>query len=181
MSAAGKKKTKPSSQSDENKDGHQRLMIASTSTIPGSPALIEPATWRDLNALRYLEKICFPKDAWPLWDLIGVLTLPNVLRLKAVKRDQMIGFIAADIRPREKMAWIATIGVLPNHRGKGMGRALLQTCEEQLGQITIRLNVRASNLSAIQLYQNSGYQKVGVWPAYYSDGEDALVMEKQPG
>ena len=155
-------------------------MVATSSTIPGSPALIEPATWRDLNALRHLEQVCFPKDAWPLWDLIGVLTLPNVLRLKAVLKDQMIGFIAADIRPREHTAWIATIGVLPNQRGKGLGRTLLQTCEERLADLTIRLNVRTSNESAIQLYLTSGYQKVGVWPGYYSDGEDALVMEKQP-
>ncbi|HSQ26298.1 MAG TPA: GNAT family N-acetyltransferase [Anaerolineales bacterium] len=154
-------------------------MVATSSTIPGSPALIEPATWRDLNALRHLEQICFPKDAWPLWDLIGVLTLPNVLRLKAVLKDQMIGFIAADIRSREHTAWIATIGVLPNQRGKGLGRALLLTCEERLADLTIRLNVRTSNQSAIQLYLTSGYQKVGVWPGYYSDGEDALVMEKQ--
>lgn len=154
-------------------------MVATVSTISGSPALIEPATWRDLNALRHLEKTCFPKDAWPLWDLIGVLTLPNVVRLKAVEEDQMIGFIAADIRPRDHMAWIATIGVLPSHRGKGLGRALLQTCEENLGHITIRLNVRTSNHSAIQLYQTSGYQKVGVWPGYYADGEEALVMEKR--
>jgi ribosomal-protein-alanine N-acetyltransferase len=153
-------------------------MVTTSAAIPGSPALIEPATWRDLNALRHLEQICFPKDAWPLWDLIGVLTLPNVLRLKAMEGDQMIGFIAADIKPREQMAWIATIGVLPNYRGKGLGRALLQTCEEHLGPITIRLNVRTSNLSAIQLYLTSGYQKVGVWPGYYSDGEEALVMEK---
>ena len=155
-------------------------MVATSSTIPGSPALIEPATWRDLNALRHLEQVCFPKDAWPLWDLIGVLTLPNVLRLKAVLKDQMIGFIAADIRPREHTAWIATIGVLPNQRGKGLGRVLLQTCEERLADLTIRLNVRTSNENAIQLYLTSGYQKVGVWPGYYSDGEDALVMEKLP-
>jgi ribosomal-protein-alanine N-acetyltransferase len=155
-------------------------MVATSSTIPGSQALIEPATWRDLNALRSLEQVCFPKDAWPLWDLIGVLTLPNVLRLKAVEANQMIGFIAADISPREQLAWIATIGVLPHYRSKGVGRTLLQTCEENLGPVAIRLNVRASNQTAIQLYLTAGYQKVGVWPEYYSDGEEALVMEKQP-
>jgi ribosomal protein S18 acetylase RimI-like enzyme len=155
-------------------------MTVTSSTIPDSQAIIKPATWRDLNALRYLEQVCFPKDAWPLWDLIGVLTLSNVLRLKAVEHDQMIGFIAADIRLREQVAWIATIGVLPNYRGRGLGRALLTSCEQRLEALTIRLNVRASNYNAIQLYLTSGYQKVGVWPGYYSDGEEALVMEKQP-
>lgn len=146
---------------------------------PGSAVLIEPATWRDLNALRHLEKVCFPKDAWPLWDLVGVLTLPNVVRLRAVVEHQMIGFIAGDVRPSERLAWIATIGVLPEYRGRGIGRALLQACEQRLTTPHVRLNVRISNQAAIQLYQTSGYQRAGIWPAYYQDGEDALIMEKE--
>lgn len=146
---------------------------------PGSAVLIEPATWRDLNMLRQLEKVCFPKDAWPLWDLVGVLTLPNVVRLRAIVDGQMIGFIAGDVRPSERLAWIATIGVLPEYRGRGIGRALLQACEQRLTTPHVRLNVRISNQAAIQLYQTSGYQRGGIWPAYYQDGEDALIMEKE--
>lgn len=153
-------------------------MIANSSILAGFQADIEPASWRDLHALRQLEHICFPKDAWPLWDLISVLTLPDVLRLKAVSHERMIGFIAADIRHREKASWIATIGVLPEFRGKGIGRALLQTCEQRLPTYPIRLSVRLTNTIAIQLYQSEGYQKVGLWSEYYADGEDAQVMEK---
>jgi len=141
--------------------------------------MIQPATWRDLNALRQVERVCFPKDAWPIWDLIGVLTLPNVVRLKAVVDDQMVGFIAGDIRPSQQMAWIATIGVLPAYRGRGIGTALLEVCEQQLSVDAVRLNVRVSNHPAIRLYKSFGYQQVGRWPHYYSDGEDALIMEKQ--
>jgi ribosomal-protein-alanine N-acetyltransferase len=131
-----------------------------------------------LNALRYLEQVCFPKDAWPLWDLIGVLTLPNVVRLKAMIDEQMVGFIAGDVRASERMAWIATIGVLPAHRERGIGGALLAACEARLTVPRVRLNVRTSNEGAIRLYLNRGYRKVGLWPNYYQDGEEALVMEK---
>lgn len=141
--------------------------------------MILPATWRDLNALRQVERVCFPKDAWPIWDLIGVLTLPNVVRLKAVIDDQMVGFIAGDIRPSQQIAWIATIGVLPVYRGRGIGSALLEACEQELKVESVRLNVRVSNHSAIRLYRSLGYQQVGRWPHYYSDGEDALIMEKE--
>ena len=143
--------------------------------------MILPATWRDLNALRQVERVCFPKDAWPIWDLIGVLTLPNVVRLKAVVDEQMVGFIAADIRPSQRMAWIATIGVLPEYRGKGIGTVLLEACEQELQVDAIRLNVRLSNHTAIRLYKSLRYQPVGRWPHYYSDGEDALIMEKELG
>jgi ribosomal-protein-alanine N-acetyltransferase len=149
------------------------------STAPGSLATVEPATWRDLNQLRIIEKICFPQDAWPLWDLIGVLTLPNVVRLKAVSDTRMVGFIAGDLRPSDHMAWIATVGVLPEYRGRGVGTALMKACEDQLSIATIRLSVRLSNEGAVRLYQRLGYQSVGIWPHYYLDGEDAVVMEKQ--
>lgn len=139
---------------------------------------IIPAGWRDLGSLRQLEKICFPKDAWPLLDLVGVLSLPNVVRLKAVRADQMVGFIAGDQKSGD-LAWIATIGVLPEYRRRGIAAALLQECENQLGVVRIRLSVRLENTGAIRLYEGFGYQRVGTWPKYYQDGTDALVFEKR--
>ena len=153
-------------------------MISATKVAQGSPASIQEATWRDLNALRQLEKACFPKDRWPLWDLIGVLSFPNVVRLKATVNGRMVGFIAGDVRPSQRLAWVATIGVLPEYRSQGIGTALLRACEARLEVPAIRLNVRVSNTTAINLYQSHGYQRAGIWPAYYQDGEDALVMEK---
>ena len=145
----------------------------------GNHVEITAATWRDLNALRRVEQVCFPRDAWPLWDLIGVLTLPNVIRFKAVADEQMVGFIAGDLRPAQRQGWIATIGVLPEYRGQGIGSALLDICEARLEMPSIRLNVRISNETAIRLYQKRGYQRIGIWPEYYQDREDALIMEKR--
>jgi ribosomal-protein-alanine N-acetyltransferase len=149
-----------------------------SSAAPGSAAVIEPATWRDLSALRRLEKICFPLDVWPLWDLIGVLTFPGVVRLKATHNGEMVGFIAADIRRAENLAWISTLGVLPTYRRRGVARTLLQASEAQLPVPRIRLSVRASNQPAISLYSSFGYQQHSIWSRYYSDGEDALVLQK---
>jgi ribosomal protein S18 acetylase RimI-like enzyme len=146
---------------------------------PGSPVTIEPATWRDLNVVRTLEQICFPQDAWPLLDLIGVLTLPNVIRLKAQEDGKLVGFVAADIRCSQDLAWIATIGVLPEFRQQGIATRLLETCETRLEVARIRLSVRASNFTAIRLYTRLGYFRYGTWPRYYSDGEDALILEKE--
>jgi len=141
---------------------------------------VVPANWRDLNVLRTLEQVCFPKDVWPLWDLIGVLTLPNVVRLKAMVDGKMVGFIGGDVRRSEGVSWIATIGVLPEFRRRGIGAALLQACEAQLVPITpiIRLSVRASNQAALRLYKGLGYRHYTLWERYYSDGEDAIVLEK---
>jgi ribosomal-protein-alanine N-acetyltransferase len=140
---------------------------------------VQPANLRDLNSLRRLEQICFPKDAWPLLDLIGVLSMPNIVRLKAVDADQLVGFIAADVRRGQNIAWIATVGVLPEYRRRGVATALLAACEGRLKVGTVRLSVRASNEAAIQLYKRLSYRQVGSWQAYYADGEDALVFEKR--
>jgi ribosomal protein S18 acetylase RimI-like enzyme len=139
---------------------------------------IEGASWRDLNALRRLEKICFPQDNWPLLDLVGVLTLSNVVRLKAVIEDQMVGFVAGDVKMSEQISWVATIGVLPEFRRQGIGAALLKECEKRVETPRMRLCVRISNQPAIKLYETYRYERVNVWKRYYHDGEDAVVMEK---
>ena len=139
---------------------------------------ILPATLRDLGSLRRVEQACFPKDAWPLLDLIAVLTWPDVVRLKAVEDGLMVGFIAGDPRSSENLAWIATIGVLPEYQRRGIGRALLRACEEKLPQKRIRLCVRVSNEGAIEMYKQEGYVSTDTWQKYYNDKESALVMEK---
>jgi len=139
---------------------------------------IVPASILDLNALRKLEKESFEKDAWSLLDLIAVLTFSEVVRLKAVEDDQMIGFIAGDPRPRDGWGWIATIAVDPRHRRRGVGRALLHACEARLGVPRSRLTVRISNQAAISLYEQEGYATTEIWNHYYNDGEDGMVMEK---
>lgn len=137
-----------------------------------------PASWRDLSDLRQLENLCFPRDAWPLLDMIGTLTLPGVVRFKAVKKDQVVGFVAGDIKKIQGTGWIATICVHPDHRGQGIGWQLLDMCEQAMGMPRIKLSVRASNHTAISIYQRNGYRTVDRWPRYYRGGEDALVMEK---
>ena len=154
-------------------------MVSTVSSAVQGAIVIETAHLRDLNALRHVEKVCFPQDAWPILDLIGVLTFPNVVRLKAVVGTLMVGFIAGDIRHTENIAWIATLGVLPEYRGRGIGAMLLEECEARLPLKTIRLCVRNSNDAAIRLYNRFGYAPISQWKNYYQDGEAALVMEKK--
>jgi ribosomal-protein-alanine N-acetyltransferase len=139
---------------------------------------IQPASLRDLGALRRLENACFEKDAWPLLDLIAVLTWPDVIRLKAVDDGELIGFVAGDPRRSEGANWIATIGVDPRYQRRGIGRALLHACEEKAKLPRMKLTVRMSNQGAISLYEKEGYRSVDIWKKYYNDGEDGLVMEK---
>ena len=141
---------------------------------------ITVADWRDYTQLQNLEQVCFnDDDSWPFWDLIGVLTLPGTVRLKAVVDGQMVGFIGGEREAGKHLGWVTTLGVMPAFRRYGIGRALLHQCEKDLAMPAIRLSVRASNTSAIRLYENTGYEVVDQWKKYYNGGEDALVFEKR--
>lgn len=140
---------------------------------------IQEAGWRDYTQLAHLERTCFRKeDIWPFWDLIGVLTLPGVVRLKVMLDERMVGFIAGERESARRIGWITTLAVLPAYRRKGIAQALLADCEKVLGTRAVRLSVRASNEAAIELYETAGYSMVNRWKKYYVGGEDALVFEK---
>ncbi len=139
---------------------------------------IVPASILDLNSLYKLEHACFDKDAWSLFDLIAVLSWPEVIRLKVTEGNQMIGFVAVETRPSRGAAWIATIAVDPHFQRRGIGRLLLRACESRIKSGKLKLTVRVSNLGAITLYEQEGYRTSEIWHGYYKDGEDGLVMEK---
>ncbi|MDY6872832.1 MAG: GNAT family N-acetyltransferase [Chloroflexota bacterium] len=145
----------------------------------GECCSILTADWRDYTQLNRLEKASFRReDNWPFWDLIGILTMPGLVRLKAVQDGQMVGFIGGERETAKRLGWITTLAVLPDYRRRGIAQALLAQAEEELSMARIRLSVRASNAGAIRLYETTGYQQVDRWKKYYAGGEDALVFEK---
>ena len=134
----------------------------------------------DLLGIWRLERDCFPKDAYDLLTLLNLIVTPNTLRLKAVSNERLVGFLAAEYHHYDMTSWIVTVGVSPDYEGHGIGRALLD-CAEQYrhnGSQKMKLTVRRSNERAIGLYRRCGYQWIGTYRAYYHDGEDGLIMEK---
>ena len=146
-----------------------------------SPAAlpITQAGLKDLRSLSKLEKAAFnADDAWPLIDLIGVLTFPDIVRLKIEADRQLVAFIAVEVKRFQRRATVLTIAVAPPWQGKGLGERLLKAGEDAAGMPVIRLTTRRTNDPAISLYQKTGYKQVDVWERYYSGGEDGLVFEK---
>jgi ribosomal-protein-alanine N-acetyltransferase len=137
-----------------------------------------PSTFRDIRAVRALEKACFGHDAWGYGELLFVFAALGAVRLKAVDEDRLIGFICGEPRPADGFAWISTIGVHPDYRRRGIGARLLAECEARLREPRLRLTVRAGNAPAIALYEQFGYAEIERWPGYYCDGETGIVMEK---
>lgn len=141
--------------------------------------MIETAGLNDLGGMRTIEQVCFPQDAWPLLELIAALSLPGLVKLKAVVEDKMVGFVGGAVKKHKGEGWITTLGVLPGFRRLGIANALLDKCEKALGLPVVKLSVRRSNLGAQTLYFERGYTRTEVWEHYYEGGEDAFVLEKR--
>jgi ribosomal protein S18 acetylase RimI-like enzyme len=62
---------------------------------------------------------------------------------------------------RGDRGWIGGIGVVPEHRRTGVGRALMQAVLE-LAPPTVRLEVIEANEPAIRLYESLGFEKTRV-------------------
>lgn len=79
---------------------------------------------------------------------------------------------------------VTTIGVHPDHRGKGAGELLflgLVDIATEMRATRVTLEVRVSNLPAQALYRKYGLEIAGVRKRYYSDnGEDAYIMWSEP-
>jgi ribosomal-protein-alanine N-acetyltransferase len=75
---------------------------------------------------------------------------------------------------------VNNVAVLPQHRGRGMGTALLQHILEEgrrLGAKRATLEVRASNEGARRLYERLGFSVSATRPNYYTNPvEDALLL-----
>jgi ribosomal-protein-alanine N-acetyltransferase len=78
---------------------------------------------------------------------------------------------------------INNLAVLPEHRGTGIGSALLTRALAEgaaLGAKRATLEVRRSNQAARRLYERFGFSVAGVRHSYYSHPvEDALVLWRE--
>jgi len=95
--------------------------------------------------------------------------------------DRLIGFLIFWLVHDE--VHILNVAVAPEHRRKGVARALMSETEKRAftaNASLMTLEVRRSNQAALDLYREFDYRAVGVRPNYYVDeGEDAIVMVKE--
>lgn len=98
---------------------------------------------------------------------------------RVVSGSRVIGFTISQLVADELT--LHNIAVDPDYQGLGFGNKLLQDLLDyaEENRCIVFLEVRASNASAIRLYERNGFDTVGRRTNYYSSGEgreDALVM-----
>jgi ribosomal-protein-alanine N-acetyltransferase len=141
-------------------------------------------TYREANAFDLpvfvsLDKELFPYSPWSSSQYKEEFSSPTRHFVVALDEQQNIIGYAGVFAPGAVEADILTIGVVPEHRGRGVARALMALIShwaKTKGSTAMMLEVKVDNTEAIGLYESLGYLKLNTRKDYFGVGLDALVM-----
>ena len=133
-----------------------------------------------VKAVAELEKICF-SDPWSENSVASELKNKLALWLVAEEEGKVAGYIGSQTCTDESD--VMNVAVHPDFRRRGIAETLVNALVEELRAIESRcltLEVRASNVPAISLYEKLGFAQIGRRKNYYRNPrEDALIMRKE--
>ena len=144
-------------------------------------------TYRDANSfdipvLVSLDKELFPYSPWSAGQYREEISAPTRFFVVALDDVSSVIGYAGVFAPGGGEADVLTVGVVPQHRGQGVARALMGSITKwaiDQGSIAMMLEVKTDNVEAISMYESLGYSKLNVRKDYFGTGLDALVMRKE--
>lgn len=143
--------------------------------------MIRDATVNDLDALVRLEERCFDTDRLSRRSFRYMILRSHARLIVDDENGAIRGYALVLYLRGTSLARLYSIATDPDHRGKGIGHALLMSAEDaarEHGAVSMRLEIRIDNHVAEHLYSAAGYRKFGTYEDYYEDHADALRMEK---
>lgn len=130
-----------------------------------------------MEAVFEIQTACGEISQWTLWDYERV-TRGEMPGWVAEKHSTVAGFLVA--RRVASDIEILNFAVRAEFRRQGIGSALLREVAhwgKSLGAEKIFLEVRASNVNAMQFYEKFNFRVTGRRPRYYSAPvDDALLL-----
>jgi len=158
-------------------------LIETEPVVPAAPTIYEihPLTEKHLKEVLRVNLRCFKKgENYTKHTFSYLLNEPTTLSYRvSTPTEEIVGFIF--VMTNQGTGHITTIGVLPEHRRRGLAEKMLLKTEEALRLreiMTVSLEVRISNIAAQSLYRGFGYTIVQRLNNYYNNGEDAFLMVK---
>jgi len=144
--------------------------------LPAGHFTLAPFTEADLAEIFAVEQRSHAHP-WRLENLRSSLVSHACIGLKHQQQWIAYGVLSFVVGEGELLLFV----VDKDWQGRGLGAAFLRELLGVAGQkaSTLFLEVRESNQPAIQLYENLGFNQVGVRPGYYplpkGGREDALL------
>lgn len=142
---------------------------------------IRPASVSDIDRLVAIENAAFATDRLSRRSFRQAVESPTTETLVAGREGTIAGYCMVLFRRGSGVARLYSIAVDQAFGGSGVGRALLDAAETaafEKDRLLLRLEVREDNGHAIELYEKSGYHRIGREPDYYEDGAAALRYQK---
>lgn len=153
--------------------------------MPRAPLRLRAASLEDVASLAAFEEVVFadePNRISPRqWRYL--VARGDDATVVAEGGDELLGVLVLSFRTGGRGLRIYSLGVHPRARRRGVARVLMDYAIRyaELNQLEVmRLEVRADNRAAIELYRAFGFQPVARLANYYGLGEDGLRMER-PG
>jgi [ribosomal protein S18]-alanine N-acetyltransferase len=139
---------------------------------------IRPMIEPDLDAVLAIEQVSF-SSPWKRDHFLHEIAAPHSYPFVTECGGVVAGYVCVTVLFEE--AQILNIAVDPGMRGRGIARMLLEralSLAREKGADVIALEVRASNVAAITLYEQCGFTRTGLRQKYYEGRDDAVLMEK---
>ncbi|MBN2600767.1 MAG: GNAT family N-acetyltransferase/peptidase C39 family protein [Candidatus Marinimicrobia bacterium] len=144
--------------------------------------MIREATADDLESLVYLENSSFETDKISRRSFRYLLSRANATTFVDEENGKVRAYSIILYNSATSHARLYSLVVGSEYRGLGIGQALLLASEQNAVQnecISMRLEVRRDNATAIRLYQKNGYKQIGILDDYYEDHMGAIHYEKE--
>lgn len=142
--------------------------------------LIRAAILSDLEAIWEIERVAFGSEIYPrfffrqaydLWgDLLLVAELPSA---------ELAGYILGGVSTRKDEAWLLSVAVQSEHRGRGIAVHLIRNLLDHLAAHSVRevhLTVHPDKQSAIRSFQRFGFRTVEEDARYFGPTEPRVLM-----
>jgi len=144
----------------------------------------------DLERITYINRACLPENYSDYFFVDLHRKFPETF-IVAEENGEVVGYImcrvetglsSSILRGLIKKGHIVSVAVIPQHRRKSIGEALVVKAMENMQLYNVKqcfLEVRVSNKPAVMLYKKLGFQVTRTIPNYYADGETAYVMTRK--
>ena len=135
-------------------------------------------TEKDANELSRLDEECF-SSPWSEHSFLNEAKNPLAQYVIAKSDEEIIGY--AGYWQVIDEGQITNIAVLKDYRRKGIAHKMLERLIKKAKEMKITvlsLEVRESNIPAINLYEKFGFKKIGTRKDYYKNPkENAILMD----
>ena len=155
-----------------------------------SPFTLRQFSPSDIDRVMDINRVCLPENYSTHFFMDLYKRFPETF-IVAMEDGEAVGYIMCRIESglpslrsfeRPKKGHIISVAVLPQYRGRGIGYSLAQSALKTMSHYKARecyLEVRVSNMTAVNLYRKLDFKITRTIRGYYADGESAYMMTRQ--